>query len=271
MSFSHSAGLTHATAYCLSLCLVFSSLFRRLQSREVLNKEGFRQDGRRAQESRGISVKFGVLERVDGSCLYQQGLTKVMASVIGPAESKNRGRATKAVVECEFMTAPFASVDRKPFVKGTRANKEKALIIQQTFENVIQLELFPQSHIQINVMVLQNAGGVLACAINAVSAALLHAAVPMQDIITASTGSVVDTIPILDLNMFERNIIGTQITLAVEHFSGGVATVQSESRISIENMEMAMDLATSGCKIIVETVRESLKNYWLGADSTSAI
>ena len=237
------------------------------QSRDVLNKQGFRLDGRRSYEAREISVEFGVLENVDGSCIYRQGLTKVLASVIGPAENKNfRARSTQATVECDFITAPFAGIDRKNVSKSSRVNKEKALVIQQTFENVIQVELLPQSHIQINVIVLQNSGSSLACAFNAVCGALLHAGVPMKDIVTASTASVVDEVPLLDLSSMETSIVGRLVTLAVENFSGNVAAVQSEDRISIENLEMAMELATSGSKIIFDTIRESLRRYSSEAD-----
>lgn len=163
-----------------------------MQSREVINPIGLREDGRRAGDLRYIACDIGVLEGVDGSCLYTQGNTKVLASVIGPYEARGsgkRGDVQQAVVECQYMAAPFATMQRRDLTKGTRAAKEVSLLLQQTFEAVIQTSLFPQSTIRIHVLVLQNHGGAVACAINAATVALMHAAIPMRSVVAAVTGA----------------------------------------------------------------------------------
>lgn len=43
-----------------------------------------RADGRREQQFRNLHFQMGVDHTVDGSCLYKQGLTEVIALVEGP-------------------------------------------------------------------------------------------------------------------------------------------------------------------------------------------
>jgi exosome complex component RRP41 len=230
------------------------------QSRELLSAEGLRVDGRRPGELRKISVELGVLPNVDGSCLYTQGYTKVLATVVGPQDGRsNQKRVMEAVIECEYAVTPFAAGVRRDMTKGSRASKESALIIQQTFERVVLRSLFPQSVISINVLVLHNAGSALACAINAVTAALMDAGVPMRDVVVAATGSVVDTVPILDVNATERGGAGSQVTVAVEALTGKIVTLQSEARISVEALEAVVELGTAGCGLIAEIIRENVR------------
>ncbi|OMH80436.1 Exosome complex component RRP41 [Zancudomyces culisetae] len=54
---------------------------------ELLNPEGLRIDGRRANELRKITCKTNVLHSTDGSAYYEQGNTKVLVGVFGPHEN----------------------------------------------------------------------------------------------------------------------------------------------------------------------------------------
>jgi ribonuclease PH len=64
-------------------------------SREVVNAEGLRMDGRRPGEMRKINVELDVLPFVDGSCRFTMGHTQVLATVVGPCDSK-KFRHTKS-------------------------------------------------------------------------------------------------------------------------------------------------------------------------------
>lgn len=57
-----------------------------IQNRELLSPEGFRIDGRRPNELRKIRCKIGVFAKADGSSYFEQGNTKVLATVFGPRE-----------------------------------------------------------------------------------------------------------------------------------------------------------------------------------------
>ncbi|KAJ1652184.1 Exosome non-catalytic core component, partial [Dispira simplex] len=71
---------------------------------ELLSPEGLRVDGRRANELRRIACKQSVLADADGSAYYEQGNTKVLATVYGPCEPRNKGQALhdRCIVHVEF-------------------------------------------------------------------------------------------------------------------------------------------------------------------------
>jgi exosome complex component RRP41 len=57
-----------------------------MRSSDLLNAEGLRIDGRRANELRQMQCKMGVLAQADGSAYVEQGQTKVLCAVYGPRE-----------------------------------------------------------------------------------------------------------------------------------------------------------------------------------------
>lgn len=63
----------------------------------------------------------------------------------------------------------------------------------------MQTQLSPRSQIDISVLVLEQDGGVLQTAINAVTLALVDAGIPMNDYICATSAGLVDNNAILGL------------------------------------------------------------------------
>ena len=80
-----------------------------------------------------------------------------------------------------------------------RRIQEFSLALRQTFEEAVQTQLSPRSQIDISVLVLEQDGGVLQTAINAVTLALVDAGIPMNDYICATSAGLVDNNAILGL------------------------------------------------------------------------
>lgn len=78
---------------------------------------------------------------------------------------------------------------------------EIALIIEQTFESAIMVELMARSQIDIYVQVLQADGGVRCAAINAATLALIDAGIPMKDFVVACSAGFVDGTPLIGIFM----------------------------------------------------------------------
>lgn len=69
-----------------------------------------------------------------------------------------------------------------------------ALVIKQTFQQVIQTELYPRSEIDLNIQVVQAEGGVLHAALNCSILAIIDAGIAVYDYVCAcSAGCVEDT------------------------------------------------------------------------------
>jgi ribonuclease PH len=105
----------------------------------------------------------------------------------GKNEVKTKGMAN-AIEEAGLRRADWG-----------RRIQEFSLALRQTFEEAVQTQLSPRSQIDISVLVLEQDGGVLQTAINAVTLALVDAGIPMNDYICATSAGLVDNKAILGI------------------------------------------------------------------------
>jgi hypothetical protein len=133
----------------------------RMSRQEYVSPEGLRLDGRRPGEVRRVRCSLGVLARADGSAMYEQGNTRVMAAVYGPREVTNRMDALpdRAIINAELSNASFSASERKGKLKHDRRANELALLVQEAFEAAILVQLFPNSQIDIFLQIMQVDGG----------------------------------------------------------------------------------------------------------------
>ncbi len=223
-------------------------------------------DGRRAGEIRRVHCKLGLFSHVDGSALYEQGNTKIIASVYGPREASRRGDAEhdRAVVSCEYSVTSFSTGERKKRSKMDRRLRERSLALKQIFESVICTKLYPRSQISVFVQVVQSDGGDMAAAVNAASLALIDAGIPMSDFLTCCSAGFIDGTPILDLNFTEGNSHGPELTLAVCPNDKSVSYMQMDKKLPLEHLEKVVDLATDGCVKIYEILKAAVKKHSFG-------
>jgi exosome complex component RRP41 len=73
------------------------------------------------------------------------------------------------------------------------------LALRQTFEEAVQTSLYPRSQIDVSVLVMEQDGGVLQTAINAVTLALVDAGIPMNDYVCATSAGLVGESAILGI------------------------------------------------------------------------
>jgi exosome complex component RRP41 len=103
-------------------------------------------------------------------------------------------------------------------------------------------------------------GGILHTAINATTLALIDAGIPMSDFVCACSAGVVNSVPILDLNMSEEGVDVPTLTIAILEGSGKAAMVGLESRLHISELEGVMECAKEGCEkmcvVLKQTVRK---------------
>lgn len=165
-----------------------------------LNASGLRVDGRRPGETRAIRASIGTTQGaggggvhgrpVDGSAYLEMGNTKVLACVYGPSEilgaQKFDAPRDRAILRCRYTTAPFARSVHRRQRRGDKRAVAAASTLQKAFEATVQLQLYPNSQIEIAVQVLQADGGELAACVNASTLALIDAGVAMDDFLGGS-------------------------------------------------------------------------------------
>lgn len=147
--------------------------------------EGLRRDGRRALELRHLR------HSLSHTTLLSQGNTTIAVKIQGPQEGKTG----------VSLTCP-----------------RDLFSLKQLFTSVE----IPRSQIHIDVQILEQDGSVLATAINAITLALIHAGISMQDYIVAATASIIQDTVLVDLNHSEENLDLGLLTLAKLPRSGKI-------------------------------------------------
>eukprot|EP01116_Phalansterium_solitarium_P001332 TRINITY_DN11122_c0_g1_i1.p1 TRINITY_DN11122_c0_g1~~TRINITY_DN11122_c0_g1_i1.p1 ORF type:complete len:260 (+),score=55.50 TRINITY_DN11122_c0_g1_i1:107-886(+) len=243
-------------------------------SLELLSPEGLRIDGRRAEELRKVTCRMGVIAQADGSAYLQQGNTKLVATVYGPCQVSERHQALhdRAVIKCEFSSAPFSTGERKRKSKQDRRAAEMALLLRETFESVILTTLYPRSQIEISVSVLQADGATRSAALNAAALALVEAGVAMRQLPAACAVGRLDGTLVLDPNQLEEQHGAAALHLAVLPGSRAadtgsaaadevaITTVQLEARLSLDQCQAALELATAGARALHRLLLQAVES-----------
>jgi len=129
---------------------------------------------------------------------------------------------------------------------------------------VIQTHLFPRTQIDITLHIVQVDGGLLSACINATTLALVHAGIPMVDMITACTVGYLDSNCILDLNHQEENAGAPELTLVLVPKTSDILSVtmgSNATRVNTKLMEELLRQANIGCQKISKILQSSAREY----------
>ena len=144
---------------------------------------------------------------------------------------------------------------------------EFAAAIKNTFEPVINLELYPRSSIDISLLILQQDGSVLSAAINAVSLALIHAGISLSSPVCSVTLSCLHDTPLLDPCIPEENDLPTMTIACLapaqnrsqgqeEDPTGKVTLVNMETRLNLDRFEGMLRLGAKACAVISQEMNQ---------------
>lgn len=187
----------------------------------------------------------------------------MLAAVFGPKEVEQRSQmdSSKAIVRCEYAMATFSTGERRRRGKSDRRSTEISMVIRNTLEDTILLELMPRTQIDVYVQVLQADGGTRCACINAAFLALADAGIPMRDVIASCAAGYLDSTPLLDLNQTEDSGGGPDVVLALHPGLDKVVLLQSDNKLSIETFEEVMDLGLAGCRAVAAFMKEQLVEH----------
>ena len=228
-----------------------------------------RVDNRKLDEMRPIKAKIGVIKRADGSAMFQIGDTIAIAAVYGPRELYPRFLKNPecGILRCNYDMMSFSVPERKK-PGPSRRSVEISLVTEQALNPVLDLELFPNSVVDVFIEIVQANSGTRCAGICAASMALAHAGIPMKDLVAAiSVGKVGDKI-VIDLNKEEEDFEGgaTDIPVAISPRNGEVTLLQLDGEITKDELMTALNLAKKGCEQIYKVQKQALKEAFKGAD-----
>ncbi|KAF7491463.1 Exosome complex component RRP41 [Sarcoptes scabiei] len=232
----------------------------------LLSDSGLRADGRRPNETRKVQCKLGIFDQADGSAYFELGNTRVLAAIYGPHEisesNKSKSIHDRAMINCQYSITTFSRAERKSKPRGDYRSLELNASLNEIFETVIITELYPHSQIDIYLEVLQSDGSDFSACINAASLALIHAGIPMKDIVCSCTAGYHNDIAMIDLNYNEESLFSIPtISLALLPKTKQSVAMESNGRINLNSLEKMIGSVIDGCQEILITMKSVIANY----------
>ncbi len=213
---------------------------------------GKRLDGRSSGDLRPIKIESNVIKNASGSAYIEWGKNKILAAVYGPREAlpKHTADPEKAVIKCRYSMAPFSSLEEHGRSGPNRRAIEISKVTKEVFENVVVLQDFPGSEINIYIEVLQSDGGTRAAGITAAAVALASSGIPMTDLPYAvSAGKVGDEV-ILDLDKLEDNYSDADMPMAIAPIQNKILLLQMDGTMSSADIKKAVSMILESGKTI---------------------
>jgi exosome complex component RRP41 len=222
---------------------------------------GKRLDGRDFGDLRPLTIVASPLENAGGSAYLEWGNNKIISGVYGPKEANPRhlADATKAVIKCRYMMAPFSSLSEHGRSGPNRRATEISKVIKEVFENVVMTKEYPGSQIEVYIEVLQGDGGTRVAGINAAAVALATSGIPMRDLPYAvSVGRIGEHLTI-DFDMIEDNYSDSDIPMAFAPRNSEILLLQMDGEMSKQQILDAIQMGIDAGKQITGIQKRALK------------
>jgi len=231
---------------------------------EKLIIDGKRLDGRSPTDIRPLRIEAGVIPEADGSAFVEWGGNKIVCGVHGPRECIPRHGANpyQATLKCRYMMSPFASMEEHGRSGPSRRSTELSKVIREAFENVVLLERFPNTQIDIFIDVLQADGGTRTASVTAAAVALANAGIPMKDMVNSVAVGKADGVVISDLSKAEDNAGQSDMPLAFSHKDKKLLLFQMDGLLTREEVAKGLEMAEVSAGLVHEKQEAALKRIY---------
>ena len=226
--------------------------------------DGRRIDGRALDEMRPMKIQAGLLHKADGSALIEWGGNKILAAVYGPRAClpKHESSPYRAKLSCRYLMSPFASKDEHGRAGPNRRSIELSMVLRQALENVVMLEMYPQSMIEVFIEVLQASGGTRCASLVAAAVALANAGIPMKDLPVAVAAGRIENEICLDVGKEEDNFGQADVPIGLVPRNNDIILLQMDGLLTKAEMMKALDYAERAAPIIREIQVKALANAY---------
>lgn len=251
-----------------------------LRRNDLLALAGLRNDGRKPNELRRMSIQLSPLATTggaSGSAIVHMGLTTICCAVIGPIDCSRRSDELpdRAILEVNLRTAPFSSSSGDRRVSNPtvdRRIREHCTLIQNAIGASLLLNLHPRTRIILDFTVIADDGGRLCAAINAATCALVDAGLPMKDLVCSCSAGLVqgitsgeEDVELIDLNQreistYQNESSAVYLPCATMPQRNTIVLAQCESRLaSVDIFEKVLNAATRGCTLVFEIMEACIR------------
>ena len=238
------------------------------QTRNLIDANGKRTDGRGIDELREVKITVGTVKNADGSAFVEFGKNKILAAVYGPREvhPKHMAQSDRCVLRCRYHMSPF-STDTRKNPAPSRREIEISKVMREALEPALMLEDYPRAAIDVFVEVLQSDGGSRCAGITAAAVALADAGINMRDLVAACAAGKVDEKIVLDINDTEDKEGGADMPVAYMPRLEQVTLLQLDGRLTPDQFNECIDKAIGGCKMVYEIQKQALMQKYFGNES----
>lgn len=222
-----------------------------------------REDGRKADEMRPITMKVGVIKNADGSAMVCIGDTIAIAAAYGPRELNPRHmqQSDRAILQCHYSMAPFSTKERvRP--GPSRRSKEISKVTREALEPALFLRDFQRTTVDVFITILQANAGTRTAGINAASLALADAGIQMKDLVTSIAAGKIGNDYVIDLKGKEEDETACDLPIAYMPREKKFTLLQMDGDITKEEMKKVIDLAVKGCEKLYGLQKKALLERW---------
>ena len=236
-----------------------------------------REDGRKANELRKVSIEPNFIGGAEGSVLISLGNTRVIctASVEDSVPPFLRGKNTG------WVTSEYSMIPRATNTRTTRESsrgkvsgrtQEIQRLIGRSLRSIVRMEEMGERTIWMDCDVIQADGGTRTASITGAFVALtialqklvedgLIVKLPIKDFVAATSVGLVRGLPLLDLNYGEDSQAQVDMNV-IQTGDGSLIEIQGTAEgdpFERDKLDSLLDLAESGIKQLVEIQRNILQ------------
>jgi len=223
-----------------------------------------RFDGRKMDETREMEAKIGIIKNADGSAMFRFGDTIALAVVYGPKplHPQHLQNPQKGTLRVNYDMLSFSVPERKR-PGPNRRSQEISKVTEWALASVVDLESYPNTVVDVHIMVLQANASTRCAGINAAALALAHAGVSMKELVSSVSIGKIDKELVVDLikeeEDYEDGEGATDIPFAFMSKTGDITLFQLDGLISPEELKEAVKVGKKACKKIYELQKQALK------------
>ena len=226
-----------------------------------------RLDGRSFTDFRELYSKAGTLHKAMGSGEFKFGKTYGLAAVFGPKPFFPKGLQDpkRSKLNCIYSMMPFSTKERiRP--GRSRRGTEISKVIRQAFEQVVFLEDFPKTGIDVFVQIVEADASTRCAGLNAAAIAIADAGVPMADLVSSCSVGKVDGKIIVDVGGLEDNYGDVDFAVATVGKQDKFVLLQLDGVVTFDEFKEMVKLSKEGCAKVYELQQEALKQRYPTGD-----
>ncbi|KAJ8966443.1 hypothetical protein NQ317_012684 [Molorchus minor] len=197
-----------------------------------------------------LSCKLGILSRPDGSAMFCEGETTVIAGIYGPVEVKMQKVINdKASVECSYRP--------KSGLPGIEDRLYESLI-RNICETSLMASLYPRSAILITLQEMHDSGQLISCAINAACLACLQSGIDMKFMFGAVTCFLTKEEVISLMPPISKSDVKALFVFVFDNAAGRIIASHTEGSFSEEQYKEALNLGREESKNVFIFFKKTL-------------